>query len=299
MKKIVYTFAAAALILAAGCASQKKTAVQLPAFDAEGHRGCRGIMPENTIPAMLHALDLNITTLEMDAVITSDNQVILSHEPFFNHTITTKPDGNFVSKEEEKELNIFKMTYAETQRFDVGLKPNPGFPKQQKMAATKPLLSEVIAQVEAAVKQKGRKAVFYNIETKCQPASDNIYHPAPEAFVDLLMAVINKAGIADRVIIQSFDFRTLKVMHAKYPNVMTAALVEGVSKRSMQQQLDELGFTPTIYSPYFPSVKKGMVDEAHQRNMKIVPWTVNDKEGIDKLKALGVDGIISDYPDLF
>lgn len=298
MKKIVYTFATGALLLTA-CVTQKKSTVQLPSFDAEGHRGCRGIMPENTIPAMLHALDLNITTLEMDAVITKDSQVILSHEPFFNHHISTKPDGSPVSEKEEKELNIFRMTYTETQRYDVGLKPNPGFPKQQKMAATKPLLSEVIAQVEAAVKAKGRKPVFYNIETKCQPAYDNIYHPAPESFVDLLMGVINKAGIADRVIIQSFDFRTLKVLHAKYPQVMTAALVEGVSKRSMQQQLDELGFTPTIYSPHFSGVNKAMVDEAHQRKMKIVPWTVNDKVGIEKLKALGVDGIISDYPDLF
>jgi glycerophosphoryl diester phosphodiesterase len=298
MKKIVYIFATGALLLAA-CATQKRTTVQLPSFDAEGHRGCRGIMPENTIPAMLHALDLNITTLEMDAVITKDSQVILSHEPFFNHHITTKPDGSLVSEKEEKELNIFQMTYAETQRYDVGLKPNPAFPKQQKMGATKPLLSEVIAQVEAAVKAKGRNPVFYNIETKSQPQYDNRYHPAPEAFVDLLMGVINKAGIADRVIIQSFDFRTLKVLHAKYPEVMTAALVEGVSKRSMQQQLDELGFTPTIYSPHHSSVNKAMVDEAHQHKMKIVPWTVNDKAGIDKLKALGVDGIISDYPDLF
>lgn len=298
MKKIVYTFVAGALLLAA-CTTQKKATVQLPAFDAEGHRGCRGIMPENTIPAMLHALNLNITTLEMDAVITKDKQVILSHEPFFNHHITTKPDGSLVSEAEEKSLNIFQMSYAETQRYDVGLKPNPAFPKQQKMAATKPLLSELIEKVESAVKQKGRKPVFYNIETKTQPAGDNIYHPAPEEFVDLLMGVINKAGIAHRVIIQSFDFRTLKVLHAKYPAVMTAALVEGVSKRSMQQQLDELGFTPTIYSPYFVSVNKAMVDEAHLLNMKIVPWTVNDKAGIDKLKALGVDGIISDYPDLF
>lgn len=298
MKKIVYIFAAVAL-MAAGCASQKRSTVQLPTFDAEGHRGCRGILPENTIPAMLHALDLNITTLEMDAVITKDSQVILSHEPFFNHHITTKPDGSLVSDKEEKDLNIFNMTYAETQRYDVGLKPNPGFPKQQKLAATKPLLSEVITQVEAAVKLKGRTPVFYNIETKCQPSTDNVYHPTPEAFVDLLMSVINKAGIADRVIIQSFDFRTLKVLHAKYPKVMTAALVEGVSKRSLQQQLDELGFIPTIYSPYFLSVTKQMVDDVHQRNMKIVPWTVNDKAGIEKLKALGVDGIISDYPDLF
>lgn len=299
MKKIVYSFATAAVLLAAACATQKKTTVELPSLDAEAHRGGRGLWPENTIPAMLNALDLNITTLEMDAVITSDNQVILSHEPFFNHHITTKPDGTLVTETEEKSLNIFKMTYAETQRYDVGQKPNPAFPKQQKMAATKPLLSEVIAQVEAAVNQKGRKPVFYNIETKCQPATDNLYHPAPEAFVDLLMAVINKAGITDRVIIQSFDFRTLKVLHSKYPKVMTSALVEGVSKRSMQQQLDELGFTPNFYSPYFPSVTKEMVEEAHNRGMKIVPWTVNDKAGIEKLKALGVDGIISDYPDLF
>ncbi|WP_127132462.1 glycerophosphodiester phosphodiesterase [Pseudoflavitalea rhizosphaerae] len=298
MKKIVYTIATGALLLAA-CSTQKKSTVQLPAFDAEGHRGCRGIMPENTIPAMLHALDLNITTLEMDAVITKDKQVVLSHEPFFNHHITTRPDGSLVPEAEERNLNIFRMTYEETQRYDVGLKPNPAFPKQRKMAATKPLLSEVIEKVEAAVKQKGRKPVFYNIETKTQPATDNIFHPAPEEFVDLLMGVINKAGIADRVIIQSFDFRTLKVLHAKYPKTMTAALVEGHDKRSLQQQLDELSFTPTIYSPHHSLVTKSVVEAIHQRNMKIVPWTVNDKAGIDKLKALGVDGVISDYPDLF
>lgn len=299
MKKIVYTFATGALLLAA-CASQKKSTVQLPSFDAEAHRGGRGLWPENTIPAMLNALDLrNLTTLEMDAVITKDSQVILSHEPFFNHHITTKPDGSFVDEKEEKELNIFKMTYAETQRYDVGMKPNPGFPKQQKIAATKPLLSEVIAQVEAAVKQKGRTPVFYNIETKCMPVYDNIYHPTPEVFVDLLMSVINKAGIADRVIIQSFDFRTLKLLHTKYPQVMTSALVEGTAKRSMQQQMDDLGFTPTVYSPYFSGVNQTMVDDAHKRGMKIVPWTVNDKAGIEKLKALKVDGVITDYPDLF
>ncbi|NML23174.1 glycerophosphodiester phosphodiesterase [Pseudoflavitalea sp. G-6-1-2] len=282
-----------------GCASSKKSSVQLPQYDREGHRGCRGLMPENTIPAMLHALDLNITTLEMDAVITKDSQVILSHEPFFNHHITTLPDGSFVSEKEEKNLNIFKMTYNETQRYDVGLKHHPNFPKQQKIAATKPLLSDVIAQVEAAVKQKGKQPVFYNIETKSNPVTDNLFHPEPEQFVNLLMSVINRAGIADRVIIQSFDFRTLKVLHAKYPKVKTAALIEGVSQRSMERQLEELGFTPTIYSPYFINVTKEMVEEAHKHNMKVVPWTVNDKTAIDKLRELGVDGIISDYPNLF
>ncbi|MCY7329566.1 MAG: glycerophosphodiester phosphodiesterase, partial [Saprospiraceae bacterium] len=91
-------------------------------FDLQGHRGCRGLMPENTIPAMLRAVDLNVNTLEMDVVITADGQVILSHEPFFNHEITTKPDGTPVTGVEEKQLNIYKMTYAQTTRYDVGLR---------------------------------------------------------------------------------------------------------------------------------------------------------------------------------
>src|ERR1700754_3858617 len=124
--------------------TQKTEKVGLPSFDKEGHRGCRGLMPENTIPAMMKALELGVTTLEMDAVITADNQVVLSHEPFFNHEITTKPDGKLVTAQEEKSLNIYKMTYAQTQQYDVGLRPHPRFPQQQKLKATKPLLKEVI-----------------------------------------------------------------------------------------------------------------------------------------------------------
>src|SRR5580765_2886505 len=105
---------------------------QKPAFDVEGHRGCRGLMPENTIPAMLKAIDLGVTTLEMDIVITKDSQVIVSHEPFFNHEITTKPDGSFVTEGEEHSLNIYNMSYTETQQFDVGLKTHPRFPEQAK-----------------------------------------------------------------------------------------------------------------------------------------------------------------------
>src|SRR5438128_2424457 len=124
-----------AFLLITACSSTKNLQVSLPVFDKEGHRGCRGLMPENTIPAMLKALELGVTTLEMDAVITKDGQVILSHEPFFNHEITTKADGKFIDEKEEKNYNIFKMTYAETHQFDVGLKPHPRFPQQQKLPA--------------------------------------------------------------------------------------------------------------------------------------------------------------------
>jgi glycerophosphoryl diester phosphodiesterase len=286
-----------ALIFA--CHASKNVSNQvLPAFDIEGHRGCRGLMPENTVPAMMKALELGVTTLEMDAVITKDKQVILSHEPFFNHEITTGPDGKYVTAQDERNLNIYKMTYAQTQTFDVGLKPHPRFPNQKRLKATKPLLREVIENVEAYHKLNGGRTVFYNIETKTQPVSDGIFHPAPGDFVNTLMNVINNANISDRVIIQSFDFRTLQILHKRYPAIKTAALVEDFDKRSMEEQLKTLGFKPTIYSPHYSLVNKELIDKCHDQQIKVIPWTVNDKVIIDQMKTLGVDGIITDYPDL-
>src|ERR1700712_4726938 len=136
-------------ILISACHTTKSITMNLPAFDTEAHRGGRGLMPENTIFSMLNGLKLGVTTLEMDAVITKDKQVILSHEPFFNHEITTKPDGSFIDEKEEKKYNVYGMTYAETQQYDVGIKLHPRFPRQQKLKATKPLLSQVIDSVEA------------------------------------------------------------------------------------------------------------------------------------------------------
>ena len=297
-KEVLELFFILGLVIACHVTRKTEQAV-LPVFDKEGHRGCRGLMPENTLPAMLSALDMPVTTLEMDVVITKDKQVILSHEPFFNHEITTKPNGEYVNEQEEKGLNIYKMNFAETQQFDVGLKPHPRFPRQQKLKAKKPLLTEVIDNVEATVKLKGIGKVFYNIETKTNPFTDNTFHPAPDEFVTLLMTVVQRKKIADRTIIQSFDFRTLKIVHQKYPLVRTAALIEDFDKRPVDKHLEELGFTPDIYSPAYSLVTKELVDKCHQQKIKIVPWTVNDKQTITQLRALGVDGIITDYPDLF
>jgi glycerophosphoryl diester phosphodiesterase len=287
------------LALISACRVARKTEDPvLPAFDIEGHRGCRGLMPENTVPAMIKALELGVTTLEMDAVITKDKQVILSHEPFFNHEITTLPNGKYVTEQEERNLNIYQMTFVQTQQYDVGLKPHPRFPNQRRLKATKPLLREIIENVEAYRKLKGSPPVFYNIETKTQPSTDNIYHPAPEEFVSLLMKVINGAKINNRVIIQSFDFRTLRIVHRRFPNIKTAALIEDNDTRSVDEQLQALGFVPTIYSPAYSLVTKELVEKCHQRQIKVIPWTADDKATIDEMKAMGVDGIITDYPDL-
>jgi glycerophosphoryl diester phosphodiesterase len=289
------------LMVALGaCMLPKSKSVRVqPFFDKQGHRGCRGLLPENTIPGMLKAIDLGVTTLEMDAVITADSQVILSHEPFFNHEITTRQDGSSITEAEEQSLNLFKMTYAETNRFDVGLKPHNRFPKQQKQAATKPLLTEVIDSAEAYLKQKNLPPVGYNIETKCKQETDNLFHPEPETFVRLLMAIIQSKEIQDRTIIQSFDIRTLQVVHRQYPGTKTALLIEDYDKRTFAEQLAQLGFTPTIYSPHYSLVNTALVQQCKTAGVQLIPWTVNEREEITRLKEMGVDGIITDYPNLF
>ncbi len=267
-------------------------------FDVQGHRGCRGLMPENTIAAMKHGLGFGITTLELDVVITKDKKVVLSHEPFFNSEITTKPDGSFVTHDEEKILNIYKMNYSDVLKYDVGLKPHPRFAQQQKIAAIKPLLSEVFETVQEYMKTAKRPYPFFNIETKSKPATDNIFHPEPKEFVDLLMQVIKESKMEEYIIIQSFDFRTLQYLHKTYPQIKTAMLVEADDNRSFRKQLDDLGFTPTIHSPAYQLVTPNLIEECHKKNIQIIPWTVNDKTTFIKLKNMGVDGIITDYPDL-
>lgn len=268
-------------------------------FDKQGHRGTRGLMPENTIPAMIKAIDLGVTTLEVDVVITKDNKVLISHDHYFHQDITTKPDGSVVTAAEAKSLNIYKMTYEETKAFDVGLKPHPGFPQQQKMRATKPLLADLIDSVETYIKNTGKPAVRYNIEVKSNPLTDGIYHPAPEKFVDMVMEVIKQKGIEKKINIQSFDFRNVQYVHKKYPSIETAILIEGADKKSLDEQITKLGFVPDKYSPHFSLVTPGLVEACHAKGVKLIPWTVNRKEDIERLKAMGVDGIITDYPNLF
>ena len=303
MKKAILFFS---ILLIAPSIQNKMHAVSVDfsitqelSFDKEGHRGCRGLMPENTIPAMLHALDLGVTTLEMDTHITKDRMVIISHDPYFNHDITTKPDGKYLDPGEEKKLLLYRMNYAETQLYDVGLKPYARFPRQEKIPVHKPLLSDLIDSVENYCARKKIRLPFYNIETKSTPATDLINHPAPEEFVDLLITVVLSRHIQDRTIIQSFDPRTLQVVHRKYPSIMTALLIEGSNKSPLDDQIKQLGFIPTIYSPEFTLVSDSLLVQCHTANMKVVPWTVDDKANIERLKKIGVDGIITDYPDLF
>ncbi|RZL49054.1 MAG: glycerophosphodiester phosphodiesterase [Pedobacter sp.] len=277
------------LMLSLASFAQKK-------FDVQGHRGARGIMPENTIPGMIKALDLGVTTLEMDVVISKDKQAVVSQEPYFNHEFSLTPAGKPIALKDEKKYNIFKMDYAEVKKFDVGSKMHARFPGQQKFKAYKPLLSELIDSVEAYVKANKLAKPDYNIETKLIRKGDGEFQPSPEEYVELIMDIVKKKKLEKRVIIQSFDIRTLQYLHEKYPKMRTSLGID--EKEDFENYVKDLGFKPTIYSPYYVLVGKNLVDKCHAAGVKIIPWTVNSVKDIEYLMGLGVDGILTDYPNL-
>lgn len=277
------------------CCAMTLGAVAQPKLDLEGHRGGRGLMPENTIPAMLNAVRLGARTLELDCTISSDGKVVVSHDVYMNADIMLKPDGSEISKSEEKQYAIYRMTYDSIRLFAEGVKPYPQFPQQAKLRTYKPLLSDLIDSVEAYVKANHLKPVFYNMETKSTPQGDDIYHPKPEPFVALLMGVVKLKGISGRVIIQSFDPRTLQIVHRDYPAQTTALLIG--NKDSYETNIANLGFIPSIYSPYYLLVNAELIKKAHDQHVAVLPWTVNEEVDMKNMAALGVDGIISDYPD--
>jgi len=264
-------------------------------FDVQGHRGCRGLYPENSLKAMEHALDLGVSTLEMDVVITKDHQVVVSHEPFLSHEICRHPNGSSISESEEEQLNIYKMTYDALTQYDCGLKPHPRFPDQENLATIKPRLIDLIKFSESYALSKGISLPYYNIETKTTLRGDQVYHPSPEPFVDLLIEVIDGTGIRDRTVIQSFDVRTLQVMRKKHPEVRLALLVE--NHKGPDFNIARLGFQPDIYSCDYQLVDKALVNYCQKKSIELIPWTVNEKTDMNQLIDWGVDGIISDYPN--
>lgn len=282
------------------CFAQKNKKVKnapYPAFDREAHRGGRGLMPENTIPAMLNTVDLGMETLEMDTHITADGKVIVSHDEFINPLFSLTPDGQEIPKEDTRKYIFYKMNYAEIAKFDVGTRPYSKFPQQKKMVVHIPLLADLIDSVQHHIKVSGKRQVFYNIETKSSAKGDGMVNPDPETFVKLLMGVIQQKGILPYVVIQSFDKRTIQIINQKYPGVRTSWLVD--NKKTTAENLAELGYKPFIYSPNYKMVTADVVKECHDQGIKILPWTPDTKADIDALKALGVDGIITDYPNLF
>lgn len=260
----------------------------------QGHRGCRGLYPENSLPAFAHALEMGVQVLEMDVCLSADGQVVVSHEPYMNSLYASHPSGEPVLKSEEASLNLYRMTYAEIRTYDVGKRGNRLFPEQRAVAAVKPLLRDVLALGEA-FRQKTGKSIYYNIEIKSESSEYGKSQPADvAAFSKAVHAVIDGQVDWSSVVLQSFDFNVLSYWHGIWPQVTLSALVENESPAFV---LSELGFTPAIYSSSYRQLDASRIAFSHANNMRVIPWTVNVREDIQKMIDLGVDGLITDYPN--
>lgn len=256
------------------------------AFDWQGHRGARGLYPENTIGAMRVALTYPlITTLELDVVISADGEVVVSHEPWLAEEICVGAKA--------KETNLYKLSYQEIAKFDCGSKPHPRFPRQKNVRETKPLLKTLLTEVN-----KLRPTIPYNIEIKSLPENEQAgYQPSIDVFTDMVIQTIQSVMSLERVHIQSFDWRVLRYLHSRYPTVKTVALTEKENVSAIDVT-KALGFTPTVFSPHYKTITVDSVKAFQQAQMKVIPWTVNGASDMNKLVEMGVDGIITDYPDL-
>lgn len=264
-------------------------------IQVQGHRGDRGNFPENSIPAFLSALKKGVDVLEMDVVISQDNKVVVSHEPFMSSLYMLQPNGKEITKEEELSFNLYKMPYHLIKQFDSGSKGNPNFLQQKKIKTYKPLLSDVLDTVEDFLKEEKIDSIQYNIEIKSEAIEYHKSQPAPEEFVTLVTEVIEQKKLTNRVILQSFDPAILEILHKKHPAIQLSYLVE---EKSLEENLNLLSFTPNIFSPFYKMIlNEEYVNQVKKLNMKLIPWTVNQPEAIKEMIEFQVDGIITDYPE--
>lgn len=282
--------ATALTLLAGACGTEHMTPP-----DVHGHRGCRALMPENTVAGFMKAAELGCTWMELDVVITGDGQVLVSHEPWMEHRICRTPQGDSITQEQERSFNIFHMTTAEAQAFDCGSTQHPDFPEQENAPAHKPTLLEVVEAMDDFATENGFGSIGFNIEIKSEPELYGTYQPAPKAFVATVMAAITDLNIADRCILQSFDPAILEAIHEADPGMRTSFLVE--NDDGIAANLKRLSFAPAIYSPAFEQLDVTAVNTLHEQDIEVAAWTVNEEADIRRIIALGVDVIITDHPD--
>lgn len=283
-------------------------------FDLQGHRGARGLAPENTLPAFATALSLGVTTLELDTGITSDGMVVVAHDRHLNPLITRDAAGNWLEGQEGPAVRALSL--AEIKSYDVGaIRPDTPYAKtfaqQRAVPGTR---MPTLAEVAALVRKSGNSLVRFDIETKISPLADDTV--PPDVFVATLVKALREAGIAERTAIQSFDWRTLAIVQKTAPEIGTIYLTSENSTvwRSKPEPspwfaglklADHGGSLPRmvkamggrIWSPFYRDMTPEMFAEAHALGLEVVVWTVNEPADIERMIALGVDGLITDYPD--
>lgn len=286
-------------------------------FDLQGHRGARGLMPENTLPGFAAALAIGVTTLELDLAVTADNQVVVMHDPRFEPEIARAPGGAWL---QQSSPTVRSMTLATVKSYDVG-RLNPSskyaeqYPRQQPVDGTSvPTLGEVFELVESS----GNQAVKFNIEVKINPQRP-LLTLLPGPFVEAVIDVVRRYRMEDRVVLQSFDWRVLKKAQDLAPEITTAYLtvnqdwlsnlqtgVDGPSPWLAGLDVDNFGGSAArairaaggdVWSAYHKEVDAAAIKRAHELGLTVIVWTVNQTSRMRELIEMGVDGIITDYPD--
>lgn len=260
-----------------------------------GHRGCRGLFSENTLPAFLHAVRLGVPVLELDVVLSADGQVVVSHEPWMSAAICLDPAGQPIPEATQQHHNLYRMPYAEVRRYDCGQRQHPAFPEQQTLPAHKPLLHEVVAAVDQLSRELGHQLPRFSVEVKSEPAGDDRFHPAPEPYVAVVLAELNRLGLQHRTTLLSFDIRVLQEARQQQSAFALCLLVE--DETPLTEHLLLLGFTPEVYGPHHDLVTPQLIAEAKLNGLQLVPWTVNNQADMRRLITLGIAGITTDYPD--
>ncbi|MAO32179.1 MAG: glycerophosphodiester phosphodiesterase [Crocinitomicaceae bacterium] len=256
-------------------------------IDWQGHRGARGLFPENSIYGFENALNYPINTLEFDVVISKDNQIVVSHEPWFSDEICDKPLF---------ENNIYKLNLSQIQSVECGVKDHKRFLDQQKVSVSKPTLKEVILAVNKKCESANINNIRYNIELKSKLDWSGVFVPFPDVFSALVLKEIKALGIESQLTLQSFDTRILEELHKMDDKIKLVLLTN--NSKSIKKNLKKISFKPFAYSPNYKTLRSCQVKKLHKLNIKVIPWTVNSKSAIKKVIKKGVDGVITDYPNL-
>ena len=254
-----------------------------------GHRGCRGILPENTILGFNKALELGADGIEWDVIVNKDNQLIISHEPYPDASYCLDSSGNEITKKTEKEVNFHELSTAEIQSFDCGSKGNSKFPDQEKIKSIKPTVQDAFREINLS-----SKTILFEI--KSETKDYGISQPYPKEYAEIIVKEISSFASKEQIIFMSFDAEILNELHQSLPNFRFVYLTY-LPLKSINSFVDEVKFKPYALGMYHHTIKKRDVKKANENGIKIFAWTVNEVKQYEKLVRYGVSGIITDYPN--
>jgi glycerophosphoryl diester phosphodiesterase len=254
-----------------------------------GHRGCRGIMPENSIEGFQKAMDLGVDGIEFDVVVNKDKEIVISHEPYMERKYCLMPDSARIKQ--GKELNLFQMTQMEIEQFDCGSKYHPNFPEQKKLKTYKPLLQELFNKVDFS-------DVMILFEIKSEKRYYGKYQPQPDEYVDIILKEVGNYVHRKNIVFMSFDSNIINELHNKAPQYKLVYLTHSPFK-SVKISIKDLIIKPYAIGMYNPTISKREIKIAHELGIVVFAWTVNTYKDFERLKRYGIDGIITDYPGAF